>query len=405
MEIKKIKIEEIIPYENNVKEHPIEQIEQIKNSIREFGNNDPIAVDENNVIIEGHGRLIALQELGYEEADCIVLTGLTEEQKNAYRIVHNQLTMNSGFDEEKLKNELLKITFDMSNFGLDEEMLRELEREINPVEDDDFDIDEALDEIEEPKTKLGDLYKLGNHYLLCGDSTKQEDVLKLMQGNKADLFLTDPPYNVNYGARGQQYEELGGYDCGMEDRTILNDNMEDTEFREFLKNAFQCADNVMKEGATFYIFHSDSEGYNFRGACHDIGWQVRQCLIWAKNSIVLGRQDYQWKHEPCLYGWKSGASHNWYSGRSETTILNFDKPKHNDLHPTMKPLDLFGYLVQNSSKKNDIVLDLFGGSGTSIIVCEKLERKCYTMELDPKYCDVIIKRWETLTGRKAELIK
>lgn len=390
MEIVKRKISEVIPYENNAKEHPREQIEQLKKSIQEFGNNDPIAIDENNVIVEGHGRLLALQELGFEEVECIILSGLSEEQKNAYRIIHNQLTMNSGWDMEKLKSELSTISLDMHELGLSEEMLDELEEEKAPVEDDNFDIDEVLDQIEEPTTKLGDLYKLGNHYLLCGDSTKQEDVNKLMQGNKADLFLTDPPYNVDYESAD-----------GM---TIENDNMEDTEFRAFLKNAFDCANEVMKEGATFYIWHADSEGYNFRGACFDIGWQVRQCLIWVKNALVMGRQDYQWKHEPCLYGWKSGASHNWYSGRSETTILNFDKPKHNDLHPTMKPLDLFGYLVQNSSKKNNIVLDLFGGSGTSIMVCEKLNRKCYSMELDPKYCDVIIKRWELLTGKKAELI-
>lgn len=220
-------------------------------------------------------------------------------------------------------------------------------------------------------------------------------------GVYCNLFLTDPPYNVNYGSRGQQYEELGGYDCGMENRTILNDNMDDADFRDFLKKAFNCASSFMQDGAVFYIFHSDSEGYNFRGACHDIGWKVRQCLIWEKNSITLGRQDYQWKHEPCLYGWKDGAGHSWYNGRAETTILNFDKTKKNDLHPTMKPLDLIGYLMQNSSKKDDVVLDLFGGSGSTLIACEQLNRKCYMMELDPKYVDVIIARWETLTGQKA----
>lgn len=389
MEIKKIKLSEIIPYENNVKEHPHEQIEQLKNSIREFGNNDPIAVDEFNIIIEGHGRYMALQELGYEEAECIILSGLSEEQKNAYRIVHNQLTMNTGFNMEGLKTELEKISLDMLEFGLTEEMLEALEEKA-PVEDDNFDIDEAFNEIEEPVTKTGDLWRLGRHFLLCGDSTKESDVKALMQGKKADLLLTDPPYNVDYeGTAGK----------------IENDNMLDADFREFLKNAFYNANEVMNEGASFYIFHADSEGYNFRGACHDIGWNVRQCLIWNKNSLVMGRQDYQWKHEPCLYGWKEGAAHSWYSGRSETTVLNFDKPKHNDLHPTMKPLDLFGYLMQNSTKKNDIVLDLFGGSGTSIIVSEKLDRVCYSMELDPKFCDVIIKRWETISGQKAEKVE
>lgn len=388
MELVLLDLEKIKQYQNNVKLHPKEQIEQIKKSIIDFGNNDPIAVDENYIIIEGHGRYMALQELGYKEAECIILSGLTEDEKNAYRLIHNKLTMNTDFDLELLKQELENINIDMSFFDFDINEIDNLFKE--EVEEDNFDIEEALEKIEEPTTKLGDLYRLGNHYLLCGDSTKQEDVSNLMQGNKADLFLTDPPYNVDYESADRM--------------TIENDNMEDTEFRAFLKNAFYCANEVMKEGATFYIWHADSEGYNFRGACFDIGWQVRQCLIWVKNALVMGRQDYQWKHEPCLYGWKSGASHNWYSGRSETTILNFDKPKHNDLHPTMKPLDLFGYLVQNSSKKNDIVLDLFGGSGTSIIVCEKLNRKCFSMELDPKYCDVIIKRWELLTGEKAELV-
>lgn len=389
MEIKKIKLADIIPYENNVKEHPKEQIEQIKNSILEFGNNDPIAIDEENIIIEGHGRYIALQELGYQEAECIVLSGLTEEQKNAYRIVHNQLTMNSGFDLEKLKSELELISLDMTSFGLTEEMLDELTPK-EEVKEDEFDAEEALKEIETPTSKYGDLYKLGDHFLMCGDSTKKDDVLKLMQGKKADLFLTDPPYNVDYeGTAGK----------------IENDNMSDPEFREFLKSAFENANEVLKDGASFYIWHADIEGYNFRGACHDIGWEVRQCIVWVKNALAMGRQDYQWKHEPCLYGWKNGAAHNWYSGRSETTVLNFDKPTKNEFHPTMKPLDLFGYLMQNSSRKHEIVLDLFGGSGTSLIVSEKLDRQCFMMELDPKYCDVIIKRWETLTGDKAELVK
>lgn len=390
MEIKKIKLNDIIPYENNVKEHPQEQIEQLKNSILEFGNNDPIAIDEFNIIIEGHGRYIALQELGYEEAECIVLSGLSEEQKNAYRIVHNQLTMNTGFDMEGLKEELSKIeNIDLSSLGF-EDLLQELENNTPAeVEDDNFDLDEALEEIDEPVSKYGDIYKLGNHYLMCGDSTKEQDVLKLMQGNKADLLLTDPPYNVDYeGTAGK----------------IENDNMNDTDFREFLKNAFSNADEVMKAGASFYIWYANLQTHNFVTATMEV-FKIRSYLIWNKNALVMGRQDYQWKHEPCLYGWKDGAAHSWYSGRSETTVLNFDKPSKSDLHPTMKPLDLFGYLVQNSSKKNDIVLDLFGGSGTSICVCEKLNRSCYSMEYDPKYCDVIIKRWELITGKKAELIK
>jgi site-specific DNA-methyltransferase (adenine-specific) len=225
---------------------------------------------------------------------------------------------------------------------------------------------------------------------MCGDSTSVTDVEALCGGRQMDLLITDPPYNVNYE---------GG--TGMK---IQNDNMEDEKFRQFLRDAFLTADTVMKPGATFYIWHADSEGYNFRGACHDIGWNVRQCLIWVKNSLVLGRQDYQWKHEPCLYGWKDGAGHNWYNDRKQTTVLEFDRPSRSAEHPTMKPVSLFDYQIKNSSKKGDAVLDLFGGSGTTIVCCEQNGRDAYLMEIDPKYTDVIIDRYEKLTGDKAVLL-
>lgn len=248
-------------------------------------------------------------------------------------------------------------------------------------------------DLEPPKrAKIGDIWQLGNHRLMCGDSTNKNNVEKLMDNNKADLLLTDPPYNVDY--EGKTKDSL----------KMKNDSMDDSNFKQFLIDAFSNANDVMKDGASFYIWHADSEGYNFRSACKDVSWKVRQCLIWNKNAMVMGRQDYQWKHEPCLYGWKDGASHNWYSDRKQTTILEFKKPLRNDLHPTMKPIDLFSYQIKNSSKNNDIVLDLFGGSGSTLIACEQLNRICYMMEFDPHYVDVIIYRWEKLTNRKAILL-
>lgn len=258
----------------------------------------------------------------------------------------------------------------------------------NDIVEDDFEPELP----ETPIAKLGDIWQLGRHRLMCGDSTVLGDVEKLMNGDLADLLLTDPPYNVDY--EGGTKEHL----------KIENDKQTDDNFRQFLTDAFSNANMVMKAGAVFYIWHSDSEGYNFRGACRDCGWTVRQCLIWNKNSLVMGRQDYQWKHEPCLYGWKDGAGHLWASDRKQTTVIDYNKPLKNDIHPTMKPVGLFDYQIKNNTKGGDIVLDLFGGSGTAIVACEQDGRVCYTMELDPRYVDAIIQRWENLTGEKAVLL-
>ena len=325
MKIEIIHIDEIIPYENNAKIHTDEQIEQIKKSILEFGNNDPIAIDKDNIIIEGHGRLIALKELGYKEVEVIKLEHLTEEQRKAYTLIHNKLTMNTGFDMDLLIQELENIhNIDKEDF--------DFELDIEELESDEVEEDEYEVELpKEPKAKLGDIYQLGNHRLMCGDSTKIDDVEKLMNGVKVDLLITDPPYNVNY--QGGTKDKL----------KIKNDNMDNDNFRKFLRDAFFTADSVMKEGAVFYIWHADSEGYNFRGACFDNNWKVRQCLIWNKNSMVMCRQDYHWKHEPCLYGWKEGASHLWASDRKQTTVIDYNKPQRNGDHPTMKPVGLFDY--------------------------------------------------------------
>ena len=382
MNIIDININEITEYENNPRFND-NAVEPVANSIKEFGFKVPIILDKNNVIVAGHTRLKAAKKLGLTAVPCLIADDLSEEQINAFRLADNKVGEIAEWDFEKLEEELRNIhTIDMSEFEFD---LSDFEEEPE-AEEDDFEIDVP----EEPKTKEGFIYKLGKHYLMCGDSTKEEDVYKLLNGNKVDLFITDPPYNVDYE---------GG--TGLK---IKNDKMDNDKFLIFLIDAFNSANNVMRDGAVFYIWHADSEGLNFRSACFENGWKVRQCLIWNKNSMVMGRQDYQWKHEPCLYGWKDGASHLWNSDRTQTTVLNFEKPTKNAEHPTMKPIKLFDYQIKNNTNKEDVVLDLFAGSGTTLIACEQNERISYNMELDPKYCDVIVKRWEELTGRKAELI-
>ena len=316
-----------------------------------------------------------------------------EAQKKAYILADNRLAELSEWDEEMLKIEIEQLEgldFDISMLGFElSEFVFNLDDKVHSeVEEDNY--ENPLPRI--AKSKPGDIYKLGNHRIMCGDSTKEDNVQALMNGTFADLLITDPPYNVDY------------HGCTSENLTIKNDSMEDAQFRDFLTKAFSCANSVMKPGAVFYIWHAENEGFNFRAACKEIGWDVRQCLIWKKSSMVLGRQDYQWQHEPCLYGWKAGAGHLWTSDRKQTTILEFDKPKRNDIHPTMKPVKLFDYQICNNTKENDVVLDLFGGSGTSIMACEQNGRICYMMELDPCYVDVIIDRWEKFTGDRAVLL-
>ena len=378
------KTDELIPYVNNPRNND-QAVDAVASSIKNFGFKVPIVIDSKNEIINGHTRLKAAKKLGIEEVPVIVADDLTEDQIKAFRIADNKVAELADWDEELLLAELDMIEMDMGQFNID---MSELDSDDSSEEvvEDEFDDTPP----EEPQAKYGDIYQLGRHRLMCGDSTSVEDVEKLVGGGViVDMLLTDPPYNVAY--EGKTEDAL----------TIQNDSMDDESFRQFLTNAFFAADSVMKKGAVFYIWHADSEGYNFRGACRDVGWTVRECLIWNKNQMVLGRQDYHWKHEPCLYGWKDGASHLWASDRKQTTVLDFDKPQRNDVHPTMKPIALFDYQIKNNTKGNDIVLDLFGGSGTTIMACEQNGRRGYSMELDPRYVDVIIKRWEDFTGEKA----
>lgn len=383
---------DLIPYARNSRTHDDAQVAQIAASIKEFGWTNPILLDGSNGIIAGHGRVLAAQKLGETEVPTIELSHMDENQKRAYIIADNKLALNAGWDNEMLALEIADLKDAGYDLGLTGFSADELDA-MNPEVIEGLTDEDAVPDVpDEPKTKLGDIYKLGNHRLMCGDSTSVDAVTKLTRGGGVDMLLTDPPYNVAY--EGKTKESL----------TIQNDSMGDDQFRQFLRDAFVTADTVMKKGAVFYIWHADSEGYNFRGACQDAGWKVRQCLIWKKSSMVMGRQDYHWKHEPCLYGWKEGAGHLWATDRKQTTILEFDKPSRNGEHPTMKPVALFEYQLLNNTKGGDIVLDLFGGSGTTMLAAEKHGRHAMLMELDPKYCDVIVKRWEEFTGLQAELV-
>lgn len=380
MTVQDINISLIKPYKNNAKRHTDTQIANVAESIRQFGWAQPIVVDRDYTIIIGHCRYSAAKRLGLTTVPVVVAADLTDEQVRKLRNLDNKLN-ESEWDLDLLKDDILGLDFDGFDidWGIEEEAITDI------VEDDAPEVDEK----NEPITHLGDIWQLGEHRLMCGDSTDAGTVAILMDGKKADLLLTDPPYNVAY--EGKTKDAL----------TIQNDKMGSSQFKEFLTDAFSAAVAVMTEGGAFYIWFASREHCNFENALNEAGLQVRQELIWKKNTMVLGRQDYQWKHEPCLYGWKDGAAHNWYSNRSQTTVLEFDRPQRSEDHPTMKPVELFAYQIQNSTKKSDIVLDLFGGSGTTIIACEQTGRIGYCMELDPKYCDVIIKRYENLTGNKA----
>ena len=383
-------VADLIPYASNSRTHSDAQVAQIAASIREFSFTNPILINSENTIIAGHGRLLAARKLGMEEVPCIVLDHLTKPQQRALVIADNQLALNAGWDLDMLKAEIEDLNlddFDISLLGFDDKFLDGL---LEPEPTEGLTDEDAVPEVPEtPKTVLGDVWMLGNHRLMCGDSTSIDALQTLTHGTLVDMWLTDPPYNVAY--EGKTKDAL----------TIQNDSMGNDDFRQFLRDAYSAADAVMKPGAVFYIWHADSEGYNFRGAAYDAGWQVRQCLIWKKSVMVMGRQDYHWRHEPCLYGWKNGAAHLWASDRKQTTILEFDKPSRNGEHPTMKPVELFEYQMLNNTKGADIVLDSFGGSGTTIIAAEKHGRHARLMELDPKYCDVIIKRWQDFTGKQA----
>ncbi len=391
MLIRSVPIADVKEYGRNSRTHSKLQVGQIAESIKEFGWTNPLLIDETGTLIAGHGRLAAAKLLVMTEVPCIEISGLSEDKRRALVVVDNKLALNAGWDDEALASEIALL----NSAGFDMDVLGFSAAEMNKLLDFDFggqsDADAAPAVPPMPVTRTGDIWLMGTHRVMCGDSTRVESVKTLVGCNLVDMLLTDPPYNVAY--EGKTKDAL----------KFQNDAMGDTAFRQFLKDAFAAADLVMRSGAVYYIWHADIEGYNFRGACADVGWDVRQCLIWKKQTMVMGRQDYHWQHEPCLYGWKGGAGHLWATDRKQTTILEFDRPQRNGEHPTMKPVALFEYQMLNNTKGSDVVLDLFGGSGTTAIAAEKNGRQARLMEMDPKYCDVIVKRWQDFTGQIASL--
>lgn len=377
-------VSELIPYVRNARTHSEAQVAQIAASIREFGFLSPILVAEDNTILAGHGRLAAALKLGLKKVPCVKENHLTETQKRAYIIADNKLSLNAGWDNELLAVELSELEgadFNLDLLGFDEAELSSIFDADKDVSDDDFDVEK---ELEEPCfSKTGDIWMLGKHRIICGDATKLETYKTLLEDTKVNLVVTDPPYNVNYeGSAGK----------------IKNDNMEDDKFYQFLFNSFVNMEQAMADDASIYVFHADTEGLNFRKAFQDAGFYLSGCCIWKKPSLVLGRSPYQWQHEPCLYGWKKKGKHKWYAGRKETSVWEFEKSKKNADHPTMKPIALLAYPIKNSSMTNSLVLDPFAGSGSTLIACEQTGRVCYAIELDEKYCDVIVKRYIEQVG-------
>ena len=380
-EMQLISIDKLVPYVNNARTHSAEQIIKLRSSLREFGFVNPIIIDRDFNVIAGHGRLMAAKEEGINEVPCVFADFLTDAQKKAYILADNRMAMDAGWDEELLKiemEELQNLGYDLGYTGFDEKELSDLFGiDDKEVKDDEFDLTAALEKAS--FVERGDVWFVGKHKLMCGDATSSEDVAKLMEDKKANLILTDPPYNVAFKS--------------SDGLTIQNDSMDNNDFYEFLYLSFKNMADHLENGGAAYVFHADTEGLNFRKAFIDAGFHLAGCCIWVKDSLVLGRSDYQWQHEPVLYGFMQNGKHPWYSDRKQTTIWNFDKPKKNSNHPTSKPLDLLAYPINNSTQANAIVIDTFGGSGSTLMACEQMNRICYTMELDEKYASVILRRY------------
>ena len=433
--IEHIATDALVPYARNSRTHSPEQVAQLGRSIQQFGFTNPVLIDEHNTLIAGHGRVMAAQRIGLAQVPCIRLTHLTDAQRRAYVIADNKLAEQAGWNVAMLTREvedLMVERFDVSLLGFGDDELAELLGEAAPSAGADgaTDVDDVPDVKPDPVTRAGDVWLLGQHRVVCGDSTSMANLGRLMQNVEADMVWTDPPYNVAYETKAGK---------------IANDDLGDAEFKSFLVSAFNAAFAMLKPGGAIYVAHADTEGLNFRAAFAQAGFKLSGCLVWRKNSLVLGRSDYQWQHEPILYGWKPGAAHTWHGGRKQTTILdlaqttslfrlrfdgkyeiqlgdsvlivdgdakvdelipsviNEDKPSRNEGHPTMKPVALVERMLKNNAKKGAVVLDLFGGSGSTLMACERLGMKGRLSELDAGYCDVIVKRWQDYTGKVAVL--
>ncbi len=385
-----VSIDKLIPYVNNARTHSPEQINKLRSSLREFGFVNPVIIDKEFNIIAGHGRIMAARAEGIKEVPCVLADYLTEAQKKAYILADNRMAMDAGWDEEMLKVELEALegeSFDLSLTGFDEKELSDLFKEEHDVEDDDYDLTTALEKAS--FVERGDRWVVGRHVLYCGDATDPEDVNKLMQDKRGNLILTDPPYGVSF--------------CSSAGLKIQNDSLKNEDFYNFLLKAFNNMVAHVETGVSAYVFHADTEGLNFRTAFIDAGFHLAGCCIWKKDSLVLGRSDYQWQHEPILYGFLKNGTHRWYSDRKQTTIWEFAKPKRSENHPTSKPLNLLSYPIQNSSQENAIVIDTFGGSGSTLMACELTNRICYTMELDEKYASVILRRYVDNCGNQDDV--
>lgn len=382
-----VETDKLVPYVNNARTHSAEQIKKLRSSLREFGFVNPVIIDKEYGIIAGHGRVMAAKEEGIKTVPCVLADYLSEAQKKAYILADNKMALDAGWDEDLLRVEIESLQgmdIDIALTGFDDNEIADLfgADKLSDVKDDDFDLNAALEKA--AFVKRGDIWQVGRHRLMCGDATDANDVNLLMDGKKANLLLTDPPYGVSFKS--------------SDGLTIKNDSIKNEEFYTFLLSSMQAAASVMEKGGSAYVFHADTEGLNFRRAFIDAGFHLAGVCIWVKNSLVLGRSDYQWQHEPVLFGWLDNGKHSWYSDRKQTTIWNYDKPKKNKNHPTSKPLDLLGYPIGNSSRENAIVIDTFGGSGSTLMACEQSNRICCTMELDEKYASVILRRYVEDTG-------